>query len=141
MEAARGRARTARIPWNRGRMMTTTDAAWLAALARDVFPDEALLVGDAPLAALAEKIQEVRAPGDALLTVDGGDDLDLHGTFEFLANAMIVMMGLMQAGAVAGRLTRPEDVQVFFVDDPAARTAARALSWRDLLRILRRLPS
>ena len=116
----------------------TNDAATLAALASDIFPDECLLVGDEPLAALAEKIETVSTPQEALLTVDGGDDLDLQGTFEFLANAMIVIMAL-RASPLLTRGTRPEEIQTVIIDDPAGQKAAQALTLVDLIRIRDRL--
>ena len=115
--------------------MTTTDTASLAALAQEVFPDECLLVGDEPLAALAEKIQVVDTPRDALLTVDGGDDMDLQGTFDFLANAMVLIMALRGMGLPRG--TQP-DVLVHRLE-ARGRAAAAALSRRDVARIVDRL--
>lgn len=115
----------------------TNDSADLAALTSDVFPDECLLIGDEPLAALAEKLQTVHAPHEALLTVDGGDDLDLAGTFEFLANAMTIIIALRMVPIT--RDARPEDIQTFFLDDPVRHKAAQSLTLRDLLRIRDRL--
>lgn len=117
----------------------TNDSSTLAAIARDVHPDECLLIGDASVAALAEKIRTVQAPRDALLTVDGGDDLDLVGTFEFLANAMITIFGLMKMGDLLTTRTTLDEVRIRLDGDPGLRQASREVADRDLVRMIDRV--
>jgi hypothetical protein len=119
----------------------TNESATMVAITRDVFPDECLLIDDAPLAALAEKLPTVAAPRDALLTIDGGDDLDLQGTFEFLAHAMIVVLALMRMGDQLTKGTSTTQVHQLFKGEEVLASSAKELSNRDLARLIDRVAS